>query len=398
MKEPLISFSIISKYWSFPILLPIFCAMTHHYQRQLVNSVQKSFKMSEYLLPSLLYIFISKILSIVLCIISIIKSKNESETLNGSKGQLVRRYHLQVKSLRKPIAQIFVISFLETIFKAEDYYNIHQKSMIEKRMGFAILVPILYHFLIKKLHRHHFFALIISWIGYTFLVLEFILTENKPGFLINCSHLLFTIPFSFSLIFIKSLFDYYFVSPFTFLFWDGIFCIINSFLVAFIQSLWKGGFDFFKKNLNSLGLVPDKVVFFYLSLQIVFSFFYYLMNSLTIYYFSPFLLVLTDILSPLFLFIISFYNKNIDTPSYLLAIRFFGYFVIIFGASILNEIIILNCWGLNKDTHVNIIKRSILEDEELQGSFLRNDLDDSNIDIFNGNTYISSESPGDISH
>lgn len=371
MSKNIVTFSYISKYWYMPILLPIFCAITHNFQRRLAKEVLSSFSMSDYLFPSLIYIFISKIFSIILCLISIIKNQKESEKIKTSESDsnvLVRRYHLNVRSLKKSIIflQIFIISFLETIFKAEDYFNIFQKgAMIEKRIGFGILVPLLYHFLIKKLHRHHLLAIIIYSIGYIILIIEFILTEEKAGFATNFFHLLFTIPFSISLVMTKSLMDHYFVSPFTFLFLDGVCCVINSFIVILFQTIFLGG-TFFVKNFEYLALNGGKYSLLYLIGQIFFSFFYYLMNALTIYYFTPLLLVITDFLSPLITFVAKIIRQEGTIPKEeLIIIRLIGYFIVIFGACILNEIIILNFLDLNKDTRINITSRGILEDIDL---------------------------------
>ena len=57
-----------------------------------------------------------------------------------------------------------------------------------------------------------------------------------------------------------------------------------------------------------------------------------------------------------------------------------GYFIIIFGALILNEIIIFNCFGLNENTYLKISDRGKIDSEYFEGlgPSSRNDEDDIN--------------------
>ena len=61
-----------------------------------------------------------------------------------------------------------------------------------------------------------------------------------------------------------------------------------------------------------------------------------------------------------------------------------GFALIIFGALILNEIIIFNFWGLNENTYLNISKRGESECDnmkELIANDENDDLDDDNNNI-----------------
>ena len=94
------------------------------------------------------------------------------------------------------------------------------------------------------------------------------------------------------------------------------------------------------------------------------SFGYFICNVLTIDIFTPYLNVLTDFITPSLLFLIEqIYPKDGSGFNYY---EFIGYIIVIIGASILNEIIILNFFGLNVDTYSNISNRSDIESNHIQ--------------------------------
>jgi len=103
---------------------------------------------------------------------------------------------------------------------------------------------------------------------------------------------------------------------------------------------------------------------------------YFICNVLTLDIFNPYLNVLTDFITPFFLFIISqFYSPGKGFNYF----ELIGYIITIFGASILNELIILNFFGLNENIYSNISKRSEIESNqiiELSQVYSNDDLSD----------------------
>jgi hypothetical protein len=104
--------------------------------------------------------------------------------------------------------------------------------------------------------------------------------------------------------------------------------------------------------------------------------FYFICNVLTLDIFNPYLNVLTDFITPFILFIIAqFYSPGIGFNYF----ELIGYIITIFGASILNELIILNFFGLNVNTYSNISNRSEIESNhiiELGTIYTMDDLSD----------------------
>lgn len=365
-KKPLIEFKKMSKFYILPFLVPVFCMLTTYFQEAQVYS--SNYPMDEYKLQSLLNIFISKTLAIILYFISFCISKEESiNEKERPTNKLVRRYHLNVNSNNKlkMTGIIFLISLLNVIFKVEGLSVIQIENKIEIKLGFVLLVPIFSRFILGiKIYEHHCFSLILALFGFVFLFISlFVFTDKIPPFYIQIIHLIFSIPFSLSLVLIKYLFQHYFISPFAFLFLDGVFCIFDSLIYIILESLLykKSSHDLY---LNFSYFFAEQKTEFYLFtiITILFSFFYQLTNALTLYYFTPTLLVMTDILSPISRWIVDLWrDKSKAKISTGIVMKGIGYFIIIIATFIFNEIIVINMWRFNANTHENIELRSIID-------------------------------------
>jgi drug/metabolite transporter (DMT)-like permease len=334
------------------------------------------------------------------------KYKTKDESTGNTENKLLRRYHLSVKAenSKKVFLIIYLISLFEVIYKEDDtllYYlkktgQIH--TLIEKRTGFIISVPIFSYFILHKVpYRHHYFAIFLSIIGCLFInISRFFWNEissSKDG-LYHFINILFSFAFALSLVLIKYLMVKFVISPYTFLFYDGIFCILNLVIGTLIEyfiivnidddvndeendNFWSnnfGIFSFFFKETSGKFYVGFFLSFFA-------SFGYFICNVLTLDNFTPYLNVLTDFITPFLLSIIGlFYSKEEDSNNNPFNYyEFIGYIIVIFGASILNELIILNFFGLNVDTYSNISNRSDIEAnhiEELGPSNVNDDLSD----------------------
>ena len=85
---------------------------------------------------------------------------------------------------------------------------------------------------------------------------------------------------------------------------------------------------------------------------------------LSIFYFSPMVIMVSDIISPLFTYILNIIHSNIELIEIILLP--IGYLIILFSTLIYTEFIILNCCNLNKNTKKFINKRINMELEEIK--------------------------------
>ena len=240
-----------------------------------------------------------------------------------------------------------------------------------------------------EIQRHHILALLLGYFGIIFVnafrfFLGFSFIEDFPFHLLNMG---LSLIYSLSLVLIKYLMiNYVLLSPYFFLFYDGIFNIINSILLILLQYIIIINLPDQNKKVNDISEENDKYFsynflgiikiligqkssfYIYFFLSFIFSFFYYIINTLVLYNNSPFLIILLEAFLPfdndiiiILLGIDKEYVKGDDTKKKILKRFFFqavGYTFLLFGSLILNEIIIFNCCGLNKNTFNYISKRS----------------------------------------
>ena len=131
----------------------------------------------------------------------------------------------------------------------------------------------------------------------------------------------------------------------------------------------------------------DKKVIILFIFVVICSFGYYLTNALTIYIFNPSLMVMTDVLSPIFRWVIELIRGEEDDDNIILIVilKGIGFFIIILSAIIFNEILILHFCGFDKNIEVNLRKRAITElPENLENadfSYCSKDEEENNISM-----------------
>ena len=366
---------IAFKYWSrlhfVALAVPLCCMLTTYIQKNELKHYNKILqdekhysKIKEF--PYFFNIFISKILSIILVLISKRISKDKrSSALTQVETKAKRRYHLDVYNTSKKIKTAFLIigiSILELIFKIEGYLTIGKPNYIELKLGFILLVPILSLLILKKqLYRHHYLCFGICIIAFILVCISIHFYDNKPKPLEQLRHLAFSIPLGLAFVLIKYLYKNSFVNAFSFLFYDGILCIIFPFITISIISIFKGK-EYFNDNLDGVALFfHNKDILGKFFLVVVFSFGYHLTNALTIYIFNPSLMVMTDILSPIFRWVIEvFTDKEYNEKKFVFIATFkgLGFFLIIFSAVVFNELLILYFCGFDRNIEANISKRA----------------------------------------
>ena len=180
------------------------------------------------------------------------------------------------------------------------------------------------------------------------------------------------------------------ISPYLFLFYNGIFNIINSFIYILFEYVIVVNLpDHFEEENNYQGnyfannylgiftffIGQKKEFYIYFCLMFILLFVYYIFSSLTIFYFNLYLIIIVETCIPIDNDMIEiFYKDNVFNAGKILSRVLFqciGYIIIIISALILNEIIILNFLGFNKNIRLNIASRSKLD---VEGSlYLRKD-------------------------
>ena len=178
------------------------------------------------------------------------------------------------------------------------------------------------------------------------------------------------------------------ISPYLFLFYEGIFCIINSVICILLEylivinlpddPLKNEDKNYFINNFLEIITIflnqeKEKGHFYiYFFLMFILSFVYYILSTLSIYNFTPYLIIIVETCLPIdtdmiekLIGIQNIFNEEEVYKRVLF--QCIGYTIIIFAALILNEIIILNFFGLNKNIHLRIASRGKLDYESFFG-------------------------------
>ena len=273
------------------------------------------------------------------------------------------------------ITMILIIFILEIIYRFESLKVYNRTNYIDMKLTIYFLVPVLSFFILKdQVHRHHFFSFIFSSIS--IIIICIILTnfyktlkkeyydEEETYFSDQMKHLSYSIFPALASILIKYLFENYNISFFEFLLYDGILSFIFPFLLMLLKSMVEGK-KCFKKNLRGFRYLfynerKSISLFFF---TFFFSSGYYLTKYLTLYYFSPNILVSFETLSLFFRWFCEFiavYRPE-NNKDKIVAIKFVGALIIFISSLIYNEILVLHFCDCDKEIKKKInINRNMI--------------------------------------
>ena len=406
-KTRFVSFYCNIKLCIYTFLLPLLyiCIRYFHEDEYQLCNPAHSLKILKYNLPYLFYLYLPKILSIVLVLIVEFNTKRESNSSN--ENIVLKNYHISFKKNNrlKVLLFIYIISLIESLHDDADtllyYYEIYQEKegeekyikgwLVEEKSFLIIFVPLFSYLILRtEIHKHHFLAFLLGFFGVIIVngcrfFLGFSYIKDFPFHLLK---MFFCLLYALSLVLIKytMTIKHIILSPYIFLFYDGIFNIINTIILSLLQYVIvinlpdqnrivdgiEENNKYFSNNFLEIikiltGQERNFYIFFFLSF--IFSFFYYVIDILIIYNYSPFIIILVEVLLPVDTDVIKVFlgtgEKYIEENKSSILERFsyqtIGYIFLLFGALILNEIIILNFWDLNKYTFKNINERGELD-------------------------------------
>ena len=425
-KTKLVSFNFKLKTSVFAFLLPFLfiCIRNWNDENFHLCEPKESLNTLKYNLPYLFYIFLPKIFSFIF--ILIIKSNTKGETKSSNENIVVKNYHIAIakRNKKKSLLLIYIISFLESLHEDVSsllyYYEIYTPEgkvekkyikgwLIEKKTFFIFFVPIFAWLILHtEIHRHHCLALIFGYFGSIFVnVSRFLLDwSDIIDFPFHLLNILLSLIHSLSIVLIKYLMiKYVLLSPYIFLLYDGIFNIINSILLIILQYFIvinlpaqyndlhnpDEDINYFSYNFVQIIkiLIGQESKFYkYFILSFIFSFFYYIIYTLTIFNNSPFLIIVIEAFLPLDNDIIKiilgtdqeYIIRDKDKSLKRLFYQSFGYIFLFFGSLILNEIIVFNFCGFNNFTSEKMIERAQSDSIDIPQLELTNSFDNSSVD------------------
>lgn len=417
-----VSCDCTSKVSIYPFLMPIIFMIIRFLYDKIIEEAREdnfNFRILKYDLPYLIYLNMPKILTIFIIFIIKHNSKRQSD-VNGK--YMERKYHIFVKSSnnRKLFLIIFIISFLEVIGNVGDhllyyYQKIHMNPedephrlgwLVEKKNFYIIFVPLFcYLFLKNEIHRHHIFALFLGCIGaFVINLARFVYHFAKLDKLFyHFLNIILSSIFSLVIVLTKYIMSKFLInSPYVFIFYEGLFCILNSLLVALLIypliinlpdynvniNIEEENEKYFYNNYFGIinFLIGQNFVFYlFFFISIILSFIYYILSALTIYNYSPYLLVLVDSFLPIdgdiIFIILKRKDFNVKDAIKRTIFQSFGYAILFFASLILNEMIVLNFWGFSDNTIEKINFRSHADSNSLELHNIESEISDDDSDI-----------------
>ena len=367
-KECIFSLAKINKYFLFPFLVPIICTMAN-YIIILGNFENNAPKINFTFLLSI-YSILAYILGGLLYFVSFIRTQAEKAKrrvtihLQKSRIQLIYKKITPNKNKKKMCGILFLMSLFLSIFINIFAYS-YKTIVFEKRLLYLFFISIFSKYILKsQIYRHQILSLSLASIGLIILlipVLSNIKIDNILIFVIN----IFSAPiYSLFLVLIKYLTHNYYLPPLLCLLLIGLTSLIITLIGFIIYSLIKfNDFSYIVDNFRISEYNMGIGFYIYAILGLLFTSLLQIFSFLVIDYFSPILLVITEIIDPMISWILTCIQEPESVKNILLKV--IGYFIEIVAALIYNEIIICNFCKLNKYTKRCIMERQNKEINDL---------------------------------
>ena len=366
--KSLIAFAKLNKYFFIPALYTFFSFLSLSFEVYIDELYELK---NPYFIKSILY-DIPDVFAGLFFFISYFRTKaNKKKELNNDKESIKAGinyiYNEGLPVIYNSKKVIMIILLLGLMKAIEDLlWNLigSIRIVFEERLFYLFFIPLFSKILLKQdIYKHQYFSLLISIISIIFLIIPLCSHFEKEFIVPNILNFIKGIIYSLFLVITKFVVEKYYIYPLKICLIIGIISIIVNLIGYTIYCLIINDFglftdllDFSKYNIMSISI--------HLILLILFFTISELTLFLSLFYFYPTLIMITNIISPLlvWIFVIIF----LGAPTIEIILCPIGYLIAIFSTFIYNELIILNCYGLNKNTKKFVNKRIIKELEELK--------------------------------
>ena len=247
------------------------------------------------------------------------------------------------------------------------YYESTGANVFDIILFHLIFIPLFSKIILKgKIYKHQYFSLLISFIGIIFLITTTCLKLTEKDIVPNILNIFLGIFYSLYIVLIKYMVEKYFIPPLKICLLIGIIAMTMNVIGYTIYSLINDDFSYFSDCFDFSKVENKLLISVYFILYILVSIVSVLTFFLSLFYYFPTIVMITYVISPLFLFIAKATISEVQWIEIIL--NTIGYLIALFSTLIYNELIILNCCGLNKNTKKFVNKRIYKELEEIKNS------------------------------
>jgi hypothetical protein len=370
--EPPFSFQKLNRYFLMPFFVPIICFTTKFFSEAMkLNDREIDIKdVTEDNTHTFVFMYqiiqsICLILGGLTYFISHQKAKrrkdsgsyNVSYTItkrsllrSSSEGSIEMENKIDIKkNLIIIFMPILIISYNLGIAYGVGY------PQLEKRVYFLFFITLINIFIFKKeIYRHQKLALLITAIGIIPIYVSFGLFLKTDEYNIIYDVFLFIGSFCYSvyLVLIKYLTTTKRFAVLRLLLYQGLLCFAYTIILYIVISLARKGdltylYNIFYCDENNFICISH--FYFNIIMYIIINTILQLLFFLVVYHFTPELLVISDIFSPLLSFV-AYCIESQEKDSTKIVLKISGYLIIAFGAFIYNELIVCNFCKLNENT------------------------------------------------
>ena len=382
-KKPFISFAKINKYFLIPFITPVFCMFANYFLYKI--KATKVVKNEEFIFTC--YVLLSYIGVGCFYFISKFRQKVEGEKENFlyrestiSSIKFIYNEGIKKNKLKVSILIIFLAFLLSLAELFSIYIHKNKVHLLQERLYYLLFIPLFCKFILKdNIFKHHYFSLLIAMVGFSLLFIPICLKIDVDDIVPNVLNFVGSVGYSLFLVIIKYLTHVYYMSPFKLSLIFGTIAFFFIFFGFLIYSLIKyHDLTYFKESLDFSYVDNKFVLSLYFIATFIFAVLLHFCTLLVIFYFSPILLMVTDIISPFLLWIALTIENKSSTEILELILNPIGYIIVLFASLIYNEIIIFNFCGLNKNTKKFIEERLYKESKDIRKT--ENDLKLGNLD------------------
>ena len=377
-KAPLITFAKLNKYYTILFICPIFSMLGNYFFSKIMQAnVIKQNLFFNILHEELTYIFAG-----LFYFISYFRGKsNKPKNIDKNSSEETNIKYIYNRPLvnicSKKVIIFLLILCCILISEKLAYIYTEKHKLFYLRFYYLLFIPLFSKLILKEnLYRHQYLSLLISIIGMIIINIPICLKITKDDLLANFINLINGAVYPLFIVLIKFINNKYYVMPLKTSLIFGLISLSVTLIGFIIYSLIKyHNLTFF--NAFDFSNIDNKLtISIYLILVFLFPIIFQLLALLILFYFSPILFLVSEVISPFLLWIVTTIENN-DKTKLELAIYPIGYIIVLFSSLVYNEIIIFNFCGLSHNTKKFVDQRMIEEISEMNNLMNNDDLQDS---------------------
>ena len=362
-KLPLFSCTKISKFYLVPLMIPIFC-IAYNFSIKKFRDINPEFDKIKYHLTKIL--FITRILGGSLYFVfKNAQKQNQQKSLKEKNSLKLIFNDIEKIKFIKALKIISILSIFELFIIELDFLTTSERIDFNFRLFYLLFVVLLSIKIFGTvIFIHQIISLLFSILGLIVVLIPYFIKFDDliSNWLIILLGIASSVFYALTLLGQKYLMEELFISPLLLLFLTGLINFFADFIFNICYNLIIG------ENLKNIFTDLPLLIYeenktecvIYLIVIIFIGTIYFILVKLALYLFSPTLLVVTDLVSP-----IADLFLDINQIDLHFVLSIVGYTISLIASIFYNELIVCNFLGLNENIAENIKKRSQSENSKI---------------------------------